>query len=106
MIITSVNLPASNAGVGQTPIRVLITDVTTQIVAASVRRTALYLLNVGQYDVWVSCDEDAEVEKGMLLGKMGGSVLIDAANLTTGSVNGICEGTKFSNITSQELLRS
>ncbi len=106
MIIASVNLPASNTGVGQAPTRILITDATTQIVASNVKRTALYLLNVGQYDVWVSCDESAEVEKGMLLGKMGGSVLIDTTNLTTGSVNGICEGTKFSNITSQELLRS
>ena len=77
---------------------VLITDTSTQIAATNLDRSSLYLLNLGNDDVWVSCDADAEFEKGMLLGRNGGSMLIDATASTTGPVNGICRGNKFSDI--------
>ncbi len=103
-IITSINnLPALNTGVGQIPQSVLITDTSTQIAANNLDRSSLYLLNSGNDDIWVSCDADAEFEKGMLLGRNGGSMLIDATASTTGPVNGICKGNKFSTISLQEL---
>ncbi len=103
-IIVSVNTaPGLNTGTGQPPTNVLITEVSTEIIAANVNRTSLYLLNIGRDDVWVSCDADAEFEKGMLLGNGGGSMLIDSTSFTTGPVNGICQGGRSSTLSLQEL---
>ncbi len=103
IIVTVNTAPGLNFGTGQTPQSVLITDTSTEIVASNVNRTSLYLLNMGNDDVWISCDVAALFGKGMLLGKNGGNMLIDATAFTTGPINGICRGNKFSTLSLQEL---
>ena len=103
-IIVSVNTASGlNTGIGQTPIDVLVTDVSTEIIGSNVNRTSLFILNIGKNDVWISCDAEAQFAKGMLLGNEGGSMLIDSTAFTTGPVNGICQGGRSSTLSLQEL---
>lgn len=103
-IVVSVNsLPGLNAGTGQVPQNISITDVSTEIICSNARRTSVYILNLGKNDVWISCDVDAQFEKGMLLGASGGSMLVDSTAFTTGPVNGICQASRISTVTIQEL---
>lgn len=102
MIITSTNKPPLNAGTGQTPQKVDVTDSATEIVVANAARVSVYLLNTGEYDVWIAYDVDAQIEKGILLSRLGGSMLVDAISLSIGAISGICRGGRISTIISQE----
>lgn len=105
MIQTTINTATvKNVGVGQTPTSTLVTNSSTQIVAANSKRTSLYLLNLGNEDVWISCDANAIFAEGLLLASKG-SMLVDATAFTIGAVNGVVRGNKSSIVTFQEFVR-
>jgi len=94
-----------NIGVGQTPGTTFVTSSNTQIVAANADRIAIVLTNVGSNEVWVACDVTAEIVKGFLLAKHGGTLFLDSTCLTLGKINGItAAGGSF--ITFQEFNQS
>lgn len=78
-----------NFATGQTPDSTSVGNTTTEIVAANTSRKWIVLTNVGNKDIFIACDVDALVDKGMLLGKAGGSVLMGADLCTTGAIDGI-----------------
>lgn len=94
-----------NFGVGQIPATTLVGDTNTEIIAANNLRSSVFLINIGKQDVWVACDTTALLDKGILLGKNGGSMLIDSTAFTNGPINGICASGKTSTVTYQELNR-
>lgn len=105
MIQTTISTSSlKNAGVGQTPTSKMVTDSSTEIVAANSNRTALYLFNLGREDVWISCDASAVLGEGPPLSS-GGSMLVDATAFTIGAINGVVKGNKSSMVTFQEFVR-
>ena len=103
MIMTNVNNSRPNIGVGQTPDSTLVGDTNTEIVATNPNRIAVFLVNIGKNNVWLSCDENAILDKGLLLAANGGSLLIDSTAFSKGVINGICNSGKSSIIAFQEL---
>ncbi len=78
-----------NYGTGQTPTSVSVTTSTTEISAANTARKWIMITNVGNRDVFIACDVDALVDKGILLGKGGGSIAMGAEFCTLGAIDGI-----------------
>ena len=92
-----------NIGTGQTPGSATATSTSSALVPTNLLRSSVFLVNKDRNDVWVSCDVTAVFGVGILLGKNGGSTLIDSTNLTLGPINGITDAGKTALITFQEL---
>lgn len=78
-----------NYGTGQTPTSVSVTTSSTELLAANTNRKWCVLTNVGNKDVFLAIDATALVNKGILLGKGGGSIQMGADIMSTGALNGI-----------------
>lgn len=104
-ILGTNNLASINRGVGQTPFTVTVGDVSTEIVGGNIARSSVFLTNIGMNDVWVACDTLAILNRGVLLGKNGGSTLFDSTATTNGPISGICRSGRTSDVTFQELNR-
>jgi len=78
-----------NVGVGQAVQSVTVTTSATTIAAANTSRAAILIVNTGTNDVFVGVDVVPAVDKGILLGKNGGNLLLDASILSTGIIRGI-----------------
>lgn len=79
----------ANIGAGQTPNSVSVSNSSTQIIAANASRKWCFLTNIGNKDVFVAVGQTALVNKGFLLGKNGGGVLMDASAISLEALNGI-----------------
>ena len=90
-----------NYGVGQTPTSVSVANSSTEMSAANTLRKWILITNIGNRDIWMSCDATALVDKGIFLGKNGGSVKMGADQCTLGAVNGIT-GSGSSSVAVQE----
>ena len=66
-----------------------VTNSSTEIIAARTDRKYCAIVNIGNKDCWLSYGSTAVANKGMLLGRQGGSIEINKAALHTLSVNGI-----------------
>ena len=78
-----------NVGTGQAVQTVSVGNTTTEIVAANANRAFILIANTSTTDVFVGIDVDATLSKGILLGRNGGTMVMDAAGLSTGAINGI-----------------
>ena len=78
-----------NFGAGQTPSAELIGVINKIIVPENRSRNWLFLTNIGDYDVFLSFDKPAEVEKGLILCANGGSLVLGKDFISTGAVSGI-----------------
>jgi len=81
-----------NVGAGQVPTNVSVTNSSTEIIDANAARKWLILTNIGNRDVFVASGQTALVDKGALLGKGGGSIILDSSNMATEAINGIVSG--------------
>lgn len=81
-----------NIGAGQIPSNVSVTTSSTEIIDANTKRKWCVLTNIGNQDVFIAAGQTALVDKGALLGKRGGSIILDASNMTTEAINGIVSG--------------
>jgi len=105
MVINILKTEIINLGVGQTPATVNVSATSTEIVAANNNRSCVFLTNIGKDDVWMALDTAALLDKGILLGKNGGSLLLDLGALTVGAINGIAASGKTSDVTFLEMNR-
>ncbi len=78
-----------NTGAGQTPATVSVTNSSTEIVAANPNRKWCLVTNVGNKDVYGAMGQTAEVGKGFLLARNGGSMLVDSTLHSVEALNGI-----------------
>ncbi len=83
------SLNNGNYGAGQTPGVTDVATTSTEIAPANDSRNWILLTNIGATDVYASFDKSAELQKGILLGANGGSLVLDKNVLTTGPINGI-----------------
>ena len=74
---------------GQTPDSAAITTSSSVAVPANRGRRWLYLTNIGVQDAFLAFGQTALVSKGIVLGRLGGALIIDATNLNFDSVNAI-----------------
>ncbi len=74
---------------GQTPGSTSVSNSNTEILAANTARRWCVLTNIGNKDVWVAMGQTALVNKGMLLGRSGGSVVMGNDFMCVDAVNGI-----------------
>lgn len=81
-----------NFGAGQTPDNVTITNSSTQILAANTSRKWCIMTNTGNRDIFVAMGQTALVNKGILIGRNGGSLTLTASALSTEAINGITTG--------------
>ena len=102
MGVTRIPPDIRNTGVGQTPGTAAVSGISSIVVPSNSSRVSLYLSNIGTSDIWISCDVTAVLNKGILLGRNGGSVLLDATAFTNGPIHAITSGGS-SNVTFQEL---
>jgi hypothetical protein len=77
-----------NKGKGQPPGGVDVGRSSIEIVPDNPSRNWVLITNIGDNDVYGSCDEPAEVEKGFFLGANGGNLLFSAEGLSTGPIYG------------------
>ncbi len=78
-----------NFGVGQVPNSVSVGNTSTEIVAANTSRKWCVITNIGNRDIFVAIGQTALINKGIFLGRNGGSLLMDAGIMSIESVNGI-----------------
>ena len=90
-----------NTGSGQTPGNKSVSNSHTEIIASNSDRKWCYLTNIGKKDVWLAIGKTALTNKGLLLGKNGGSMVFDGSILSTEAINGIT-GTGSSIVIFQE----
>lgn len=78
-----------NIGTGQDVTSITVTTTTGEIVAANTNRAFILMANTSTTDVFVGIDVNATLNKGILLGRNGGTFVMDATALSTGAINGI-----------------
>ena len=78
-----------NTGNGQIPDSVSITNTSGEILAANTIRKWCYLTNLGSRDVFIAIGQTALINKGILLGKQGGSLDLDSDIMSEETINGI-----------------
>lgn len=78
-----------NYGKGAAPVSVTATTGSTEIIPANSKRKFFYLVNQDTTDVYVAVDTTATTDEGILLGKNGGTLGMDATGMSVGAVNGI-----------------
>ena len=78
-----------NVGAGQIPTNVSVTNSSTEIIDANAARKWCIITNIGNQDVFLAAGQTALVDKGALLGKRGGAIVLDASNMSTEAINGI-----------------
>ena len=78
-----------NVGTGQEVQSVNVSTSATVIAAANTLRVAILIVNSGTNDVFIGVDVVPAVDKGILLGKNGGSLSMDATIISTGIIRGI-----------------
>lgn len=78
-----------NRAEGQTPTTTTISNSSTEIVGKNDNRKWCLVTNNGLRDVFIAIGKTAEVDKGAVLKRNGGSMLMDASFLSTEVLNGI-----------------
>ena len=66
-----------------------VTTTSTEMIANNSARTYCALINTGNKDVWMNVGAPAIANKGIFLGRNGGSYEIDQTKLNTKAINGI-----------------
>ena len=80
-----------NYGLGQVPTSTTVSSTSTQIVAAAPLRKWCIVTNIGKKDIFAAVGQTALLNKGILIGRDGGSMLMDASVMSTQELNGITE---------------
>lgn len=83
--------PHTNYGAALPPGAEIVGPGSDIIVPNNKSRNWLLLTNIGENDVYGAFDNPAEVEKGILLGANGGSLILTGDAMSTGPFNGITE---------------
>lgn len=91
-----------NVGTGQPVATVTVTDVSVEVTAANTKRAFILLANTSTNDCWIGIDVTPAADKGILLGKNGGTLFLDALALSLGAINGICKSGQTATIVYQE----
>ncbi len=105
MTITTTVIENRNTGTGQPLTETLILDTSTQIVGTNRLRASIYMVNISNFDMWVSGDVPAMFGFGLLLGKNGGNLSLGADFITLGPINGIVSGANSAIVSFQEFNR-
>ena len=74
---------------GAAPGSTVVTTSSTEIVPFNDKRSWCYVTNIGVHDIFLAIGQTAELNKGMFLGKLGGSMLMDINTLCNQALNGI-----------------
>jgi len=84
------HLSTHNVIVGQTPISVTVDDEGVDLLGPNPLRGFCVLTNVGNFDVFIALDNDAEENKGIRLGKQGDRIAMGSEVVSRGRVHAIC----------------
>lgn len=80
-----------NRGRGQTPGSVTVTTTSTEILPANENRKWAIITNKGNVDVFIAIGQTALLDRGMVLGRSGGSITLDEDLMSIEAVNGIVQ---------------